>query len=73
MPDKILEQFVSILLQHHETGGFDDVLGILDEFTTIGAQLIDIKRGVVEDIFQRIVDLIIIWELPLTESFNDAV
>lgn len=57
MPDEVLEEFVAILLLDNDASGLDDILHILNEFATFGAEFILVDRGMVEDIFQRVVDL----------------
>ena len=57
MPDKVLEELVAILLAHDDASGLDDIFEVLDEFATVRTKLVLVDRGVVEDIFQRVVDL----------------
>ena len=57
MPDKVLEELVAILLAHDDASSLDDIFEVLDKFATIRTKLVLVDRGVVEDIFQRVVDL----------------
>jgi len=73
VPNEVLEEFVAVLLLHHDASGLDDVLGVLNEFTTIGTELFLVDRGMVENIFQRVVDLSVVGQPPIAEGLNDAV
>jgi hypothetical protein len=57
VPDEVLEELVAVLLVDDDAGGLDDIFYILDEFATFRAELVLVDRGMVEDIFQRVVDL----------------
>ena len=73
MPNEVLEELVAVLLLHDDASGLDDVLGILNEFTTVGTKLVLVDRGMVENIFQRVVDLSVVGQPPIAEGLNDAV
>jgi len=61
VPDEVLEELVAVLLFHDDTGGLDDIFDVLNEFATIGAKLVLVDRGMIEDIVQRVVDLSVVW------------
>lgn len=73
MPNEVLEELVAVLLLHDDASGLDDVLSILNEFTTVGTKLVLVDRGMVENIFQRVVDLSVVGQPPIAEGLNDAV
>lgn len=60
MPNEVLEELVAILLLHNDTSGLDDVLDILNKPATVGTELVLVDRGMVENIFQRVVDLSVV-------------
>ena len=57
VPDKILEELITVLLVHNNAGGLDDVFDVLNEFATFGTELLLVDRGMVEYVVQRVVDL----------------
>ena len=73
MPDEVLEELVAILLVHDDAGGLDDIFDVLNKFATVGAKLILVDRGMIEDVFQRVVDLSVVRQPSIAEGLNDAV
>ena len=57
MPNKVLQELITVLLFHDDACGLDDVFDILNELATFGAELVLVDRGMVEDVVQRVVDL----------------
>jgi len=60
VPNEVLEELVAVLLLHNDASGLDDIFGILNEFATFGAKLVLVDRGMIEDVFQRVVDLSVV-------------
>ena len=60
VPDEVLEELVVVLLVHDDAGGLDDIFDVLNKFATVGAKLVLVDRGMVEDVFQRMVDLSVV-------------
>ena len=73
VPDEVLKEFIGILLLHDETGGFDDIAGILDKSLSIGRQLVDVNGFSISEIRQRLVDLGVIRHATLPESLDDSI
>lgn len=44
VPNEVLEELVAVLLLHDDASGLDDVLGVLNEFTTVGTELVLVDR-----------------------------
>lgn len=44
VPDKILEEFISVLRLYHEARSGNDIAGILDEFFTFRGKFVDFNR-----------------------------
>jgi len=72
-PHKILKQFVRVLLLDNQTSCIDNVAAVLNELTTLRGKLALIHGGVVEDISEGRVDLLIGGITPLAASLYDAV
>jgi len=60
VPDEVLEELVVVLLVHDDASGPDDILDIPNKFATFRAELVLVDRGMIEDIFQRVVDLSVV-------------
>jgi hypothetical protein len=60
-------------LHNNETGSLDDVFGILDKFTAIGAELVNVDWGMIENVFQSVINLIVVWESSLAKSLDDPI
>lgn len=60
VPDEVLEEFVAVLLAYDDASRLDDIFDILDKFAAFGAESVLVDRGIIEDIFQRVVDLIVV-------------
>ena len=73
VPNEVLEELVAILLLHNEASGLDDILGILDELTTFGTKLVLVDGGMIENVFQGVVNLSVVGQPPIAEGLNDAV
>lgn len=43
MEDEVLEKLVVVLGEDHEPGSLDDVADVIDEFATVGRELLDLK------------------------------
>jgi hypothetical protein len=73
IPHEVLEDLIRILLPDHEAGSLDDIAVILNEFLTVCRKLGLIHDRVVEDIFERGVDLLIGGITPLSECLYGTV
>jgi len=73
VPNEVLEELVAVLFLHDDASGLDDVLGVLNEFTTFGTELVLVDRGMVENVFQRVVDLSVVGQPLIAEGLNNAV
>ena len=60
VPDEVLEELVAVLFVHNDASGLDDILGVLNKFATLGTELSLVDRGMIEDVFQRVVDLSVV-------------
>jgi hypothetical protein len=60
VPDEVLEKLVAVLLVHDDSGGLNDIFDILDELATLGTKLVLVDRGMIDDVFQCVVDLSIV-------------
>ena len=61
VPNEVLEEFVAVLLLYDDASGLDDILNVLNKFATFGTELVLVDRGMIENVFQRVVDLSVIW------------
>ena len=73
VPNEVLEELVTVLLFHDDASGLDDILGILNKFTTFGTELVLVDRGMAENIIQGVVNLSVVGQPPITEGLNNAV
>jgi hypothetical protein len=60
VPNEVLEELVAVLLLHDDASGLDDIFDILNKLATFGTELVLVDRGMVEDVFQRVVDLSVV-------------
>lgn len=72
MPNKILQQFVCILVLQDETGSVNDLAEILDELATLGRKLVDVERRVIPNIFKISIELFVGGKTTTPEGFNGA-
>jgi len=73
VPDEVLEELVVVFILHNDAGGLDDIFNILNKFATVRTKLVLVDRGMVEDIFQRVVDLGVVGQPPVTEGLDNAI
>lgn len=60
VPDEVLEELVAVLLAHDDASGLDDVSDVLNKFLAFGTKLVLVDRGMIADVFQRVVDLSVV-------------
>ena len=60
VPNEVLEELVAILVFHDDASGLDDILNILNKLATFGTEPLLVDRGMVENIFQSVVDLSVV-------------
>ena len=73
VPDEVLEEFIGVLLLDDETRGVDDVTGILDQLLAIVGELPGVDRGVLENVCEGAVDLLVGGHAGLAEGLDDTV
>ncbi len=73
VPDEILEELVGVLLLDHETRGLDDIPGIIYQTLAVGRKLPGVDRGVLENVVEGAIDLLVRGHAGLGERFEDAV
>lgn len=73
VPQKILEQFVRILLLNNEAGSLDNIAAVLNKSTTLRGKLVVIYGRAFEDICEGSVDLLVGRITPLAESLYGTI
>ena len=69
MPNKVLKQFIGILLSDDTSCRLDDISGVLNEFPAFWGELVDVDGRGGSDVVERLVDLFVVRHTALTESF----
>lgn len=72
IPHEVLEEFICVFLGDDQASGLDDVASVLDELAAIGRELGLVDGGVVEDIFEGTVDLLVIRVATVTEGLDNT-
>lgn len=73
VPHEVLEDLIRIFLLDHEAGSLNDIATIMNELLAVWRKLGLIHDRVVEDIFERGIDLLIGGIAPLSECFYGTV
>lgn len=73
VPDELLEELVVVLLEDDLAGGVDDIAGVLDQLAARGRERLGVDGGVVEDVLEGVVDLLVCGHAAMTECFDDSV
>ena len=73
IPQEVLEDLIRILLLNHEAASLNDIAAILNEFLAVWRELSLIHDRVVENIFERSIDLLVGGKAPLSECLYGTV
>ena len=67
MPNKVLKQFIIILLGDDLSLRFDDISGVLNDFLSFCGELVDVNGS---EVIEYVVNLFIVRQVALAESLD---